>query len=214
VLISFEGVDGCGKSTQVSLLERRLAKTGWDLLLVREPGGTALSERIRDLLLQKVLDVSAFAELMLFSAARAQLVAEVIRPALESGRIVICDRFTDSTLAYQGGGRGAADIDWLRELNKRVTGGLVPDRTYYLAIDPSTAKARSRMRAGTGEDRMESSGKDFFDRVVDAYEALAAAEPGRIRRIDGAATPEAVHELIWADVVGAQSARNRPRPGG
>jgi len=197
LLITFEGVDGCGKSTQVRLLDERLNRAGAKAVVVREPGGTELSEAIRELLLRPTLAVSPTAELLLFSAARAQLVTEVIRPALEAGRVVICDRFTDSTLAYQGGGRALADPSWIRGLNGRATGGLIPARTYYLAVEPAVA----RSRATTGEDRMEAAGEEFYARVVRAYEQLADREPERVTRLDGTAAVEDIHERIWTDIV-------------
>ncbi|RMH58618.1 MAG: dTMP kinase [Bacteroidetes bacterium] len=203
MLITFEGIDGSGKSTQARRLVERLERAGYPVLPVREPGGTALSEAVRRLLLDPALPVDPMAELLLFSAARAQLVAERIRPALDAGHLVVCDRFYDSTTAYQGGGRRLADLDWLHAFNRRVTGGLVPDRTYYIAVSPAVARARraGRMDAPPpGGDRMEEAGEAFYDRVVDAYEQLARAEPDRILRLDGGQAPGTLHQRIWADL--------------
>ena len=203
MLITFEGIDGSGKSTQIGLLKRRLEADGLDVTVVREPGGTELSEEIRGLLLQRRISIAPFAELLLFSAARSQLVQEVIRPRLAEGFVVICDRFTDSTLAYQGGGRGAAPTAWLRQFNEQVTGGLVVDRTYYLAIAPEVARQRALARGGvaTEDDRMESSGEDFFARVGSAYEQLAREERNRICRIDGESDVASMEAAIWADLL-------------
>ena len=167
LLLSFEGIDGSGKSTQARLLERYLRDRGRDPLLVREPGGTELSERVRTLLLQEDLAIDPLAEMLLFSAARAQLVADRVRPALQAGRIVLCDRFYDSTTAYQGGGRQLADPDWLNGLHRRVTQGIVPDRTYLIELPPSEAQTRrttgrtdpsSAHHAGTTSSGTTSSG--------------------------------------------------------
>jgi dTMP kinase len=198
-LITFEGIDGSGKSTQARRLDVRLQEQGHDTLRVREPGGTELSERVRAVLLDASLDVHPFAELLLFSAARAQLVAERIRPALGEGRIVICDRFYDSTTAYQGAGRGVAAPDWLQAFHRRVTGDLVPDRTYLVEVDPETARAR---RAGEpdGNDRMEAAGPDFYERVTRAYADLAEAHPDRFCRLDGRRPIDELHEVVWNDV--------------
>lgn len=198
-LITFEGIDGSGKSTQARRLDTRLRDAGHDTLRVREPGGTELSERVRSLLLDSSLNVQPFAELLLFSAARAQLVAERIRPALAEGRIVICDRFYDSTTAYQGAGRGVAEPDWLQDFHRRVTNDLVPDRTYLVELDPETARAR-RADGEDGDDRMEAAGNDFYDRVTRAYTELAEAHPDRFRRLDGRRSIDALHEEVWADV--------------
>ncbi|SHK61575.1 dTMP kinase [Rhodothermus profundi] len=197
MLISFEGIDGCGKSTQAQLLARRLEQAGYRILLVREPGGTDLSERIRQLLLDPALEIDPFAELLLFSAARRQLVMQQIRPALQAGCLVLCDRFYDSTTAYQGGGRGVADLDWLRDFNRRVTDGLVPDRTYWLDVPLAVAWAR---RKQDKPDRMEQADPAFFERVRATYAKLAAEEPARILRLDATAPIEALHERIWTDV--------------
>lgn len=202
MLITFEGIDGSGKSTQAEQLVRRLEERGERPLLVREPGGTALSERVRMLLLDPSLSTEPLAELLLFSAARAQLVAERIRPALAAGHVVICDRFYDSTMAYQGGGRGM-DVGWLRAFNQRVTGGLVPDRTYLVLLDPATALQRRAARlapAAQQGDRMEAAGQAFYERVTAAYRQLAEEEPGRILCLDGTRSAEVLHEAIWADV--------------
>ncbi len=197
MLISFEGVDGSGKSTQIELLRERLTDAGRDVVVVREPGGTRLSEQIRDILLDTDNSIAPFTELLLFSAARAQLVVDVVRPRMAEGYVVICDRFTDSTLAYQGGGRAAASLEWLREFNLRVTDGLVPDRTYYLAIDPEEARSRY---ADVDDDRMEAAGRSFFDRVADAYERVASEEPDRVVRLNARARRAAIHDEIWKDL--------------
>ncbi|RMF59414.1 MAG: dTMP kinase [Bacteroidetes bacterium] len=199
MLITFEGIDGCGKSTQARLLAEGLEAAGYEVLLVREPGGTALSERVRSLLLDPDLSVVPMAELLLFSAARAQLVAERIRPALERGEVVICDRFYDSSTAYQGGGRGVAPEAWLRQLHDRVTGGLRPDRTYLIDVPPGVARRRRRERTA---DRMEAANEAFFERVVAAYHRLAEAEPDRFLRLDGTRSVDELHAQIWADLRG------------
>ena len=204
MFISFEGIDGSGKSTQAQLLLDRLKAEGYDAVLYREPGGTELSERVRELLLDPELHITSFAELLLFSAARAQLVSERIRPALENGQIILCDRFFDSTVAYQGGGRNLGEFDWLRDFNLKVTGGLVPGRTYLVEIDAATAALRRARRAPAGmpatEDRMEAAGQAFYERVAAAYDRLARAEPDRIMRLDGSQPLEIIHEQIWNDV--------------
>jgi len=199
LLLTFEGIDGSGKSTQARLLDESLQENGHETLLVREPGGTELSEQIRSLLLEPDLNVHPMAELLLFSAARTQLVAERIRPALEAGRIVICDRFYDSTTAYQGAGRGVADPAWLQSFHRRVTDGLVPDRTYLVELDPETARAR-RADDETKGDRMEAENDDFYHRVAAAYDTLADDHPDRIQRLDGHRSIDALHAAIRADV--------------
>lgn len=198
LLITFEGIDGSGKSTQARLLDEFLQSEGYTTLLVREPGGTELSERIRSLLLEPDLNVHPMAELLLFSAARAQLIAERIRPALEEGHIVICDRFYDSTTAYQGAGRGVADPAWLQSFHYRVTDGLVPDRTYLVEVDPETAEAR-RKGAEQESDRMEAEDGDFYERVGKAYTKLAEEE-NRFVRVDGSRSIEDLHASIRSDV--------------
>lgn len=198
LLLTLEGIDGSGKSTQAQLLVEALREEGYDPLLVREPGGTAFSERVRSLLLDPSFNVHPFAELLLFSAARAQLVAERIRPALAEGRVVICDRFYDSTTAYQGAGRDVAESAWLDSFHKRVTDHLVPDRTFLVEVDVATARRR---RADEGDpDRMEEAGEAFYRRVVEAYAALAEEHPDRIQRLDGTRAIDDLHECIRAEV--------------
>lgn len=199
--ITFEGIDGSGKSTQAERLAGRLESSGRRVALFREPGGTVLSERVRSILLDPSLPINGLAELLLFSSARAQLVEEQIRPALEDGVIVICDRFYDSTSAYQGGGRGVADPEWIDALNREVTHGLVPDRTYLVVLDPVTARARLQNRADAVEaDRMEQGDASFYRRVAVAYDRLADREPDRILRLDGSRSIEELGQEIWADV--------------
>ncbi len=200
MLITFEGVDGSGKSTQAQLLVEHLRAEGYAAMLVREPGGTDLSERIRALLLDPALEIDPVAELLLFSAARAQLVTEKIRPALDAGQVVVCDRFYDSTTAYQGAGRGVEDPAWLRRFHRKVTGGLVPDRTYLVEVPPAVARARREAANGASTpDRMEAADLDFYRRVAAAYAALAEQEPERFVRLDGEQSIEALHAQITAD---------------
>lgn len=204
LLLTFEGIDGSGKTTQARLLAEALDAEGHRPLLVREPGGTAVSERVRTLLLDVRLEVAPMAELLLFSAARAQLCAERIRPALAAGRVVLCDRFFDSTTAYQGAGRGVADPGWLDAFHRRVTGGLVPDRTYLVELPPAAALRRRQRRAsseaGAPADRMETAEADFYERVAAAYAVLAQDQPGRFLRLDGTRPIAAIQEDIRADV--------------
>jgi len=183
--VTFEGSEGSGKSTQVERLRTALAAE--DPLIVREPGGTPLGERIRELLLHGGTGMSAEAEMHLFMAARAELVALRIVPALASGRMVIADRYHDSTLAYQGGGRGAATF-WPAAFPR-------PDRTFLLVLRPEAGLARHRSRAG-GADRIEAEPGSFHRSVAEAYDALAAAEPERFVRLDGSLPPEAVHDGV------------------
>lgn len=217
MLITFEGIDGSGKSTQARLLAQRLEEVGYQTLLVREPGGTELSERIRQLLLDPALDIDAFAELLLFMAARRQLVIARVRPALQAGYIVLCDRFYDSTIAYQGGGRGVAEPVWLQDFNRRVTDGLVPHRTYWLDVPLEIAQARRSRSVDT--DRMELADPAFFERVRATYAQLTAEEPSRILRLDATVSIESLHETIWADVcqllqqTGTRPSGNRSFPG-
>lgn len=204
MLLSFEGIDGSGKSTQAHLLLEHLRREGEASVLLREPGGTELSERVRTLLLAPDLEIIPMAELLLFAAARAQLVAERIRPALAQGEIVICDRFYDSTVAYQGGGRMLEDPEWLRDFNLRATGGLVPDRTYLISLDAAEARQRRLARVANGapaaEDRMEAAGLAFQRRVAATYASLAREEPDRILCLDGDKSVEGIHAEIWSDV--------------
>jgi dTMP kinase len=195
MLISLEGIDGSGKTTQAKLLAEQL---GEDTVLVREPGGTAASEVIRRLLTDPGLPLDHLTELLLFCAARAQLVAEVISPALEAGRDVVCDRFSDSSVAYQGAGR-EIDPELVEQLCDAATGGLWPELTLLLSIDPELAARRSR-----GKDRFESEGLDFQRRVSAGYEAVAARHPERVRSIDASGPTKEVHERVMAAVAEAR----------
>lgn len=201
--ITFEGGEGCGKSTQIRLLADRLRASGKDILLAREPGGTPLAERIRSLVREELDDPpNARAETLLFLASRAQLVESVLRPALTSGKWVLCDRFADSTFAYQGYGRGF-DLAELKRLNGFATGGLVPDRTVLLAVSPDVAARRMRMREAathTSADRMERAGEDFHKRLNEGFLSLAAAEPDRFSVIESDGTVEEVSERIWNSI--------------
>ena len=187
-LITVEGLDGAGKTTLVAGVTRELAARGRELLVLREPGGVELSERIRVLVKDPELSVDPRAEALLYAAARAQLVAEQLVPLLDSGEWVLLDRFVDSSLAYQGAGRELG-IEQIRTLNAFATGGLAPDRTLLLRIDPAVGRARI---AGREADRLELAGEAFFARVARAYDALAAAEPERIAVIEADRPPEQV----------------------
>jgi dTMP kinase len=179
VFVTFEGVDGSGKTTQAQLLEEHLRGLGREVVATREPGGTALGERVRELLLDGPA-ISPWAEAALFAAARAEHVDEVIRPALERGADVVCDRFVDSSLAYQGIARGLG-LERVLELNLTVLRGLLPDRTFVLAVDVSVAAARRT----DAPDRIEQEGEDFQAEVGRAYERLADVFPDRVVLLDG-----------------------------
>jgi dTMP kinase len=190
VFLTFEGIDGCGKSTQAELLAEELRARGFDVVQTREPGGTPLGERVRDLLLHGD-EISPWAEAALFAAARAELVSTVIRPALERGAWVVCDRYLDSSLAYQGIARGLG-VDHVLDLNRPAMQGVVPDRTFLLLLDPD--EARGRM--GGERDRMERSGDDFRRQVDTAYRELAAIFPGRIMTVDASLPVDVVARLV------------------
>jgi dTMP kinase len=183
VLITVEGLDGAGKTTLITALAREL-----DATVLREPGGVELSERIRELVADPALHVDPRTEALLYAAARAQLVAEKLRPLLAAGETVLLDRFVDSSLAYQGGGRELG-VEAIRALNAFGTGGLEPDRTLLLRIDPHAGLERI---AGREADRLESAGGEFFARVAQTYDELAAAEPDRFVVIDASEPPDAV----------------------
>jgi dTMP kinase len=190
MFVTFEGLDGSGKSTQARLLAEALARDGRDVVSTREPGGTELGERIRELLLAEGA-VSPWAEAALFAAARAQLVDEVIAPALERGADVISDRYLDSSLAYQGLARGLG-LERVLELNLHAVRGLLPDRTFLLLVDPG----ESVRRVGGNGDRIESEDDDFRARVDSAYRRLADAFPQRITTIDGTRPPRKIAEEV------------------
>ena len=179
LFLSFEGGEGSGKSLQARGLAQTLIERGRDAILTREPGGTAAGERIRDILLHaREIPLSPEAQLLLFSSARAQLVREVIRPALDAGKIVIADRFFDSSVVYQGHGQGVP-LEAIREVTRLAVGTLVPDRTFLLDVPVEIGLARSGWRAEAKWDRFEADSTDLHVRVRDAYLRLAAADPRR-----------------------------------
>ncbi len=199
MFVTFEGLDYSGKSTQVTRVVERLSRENHSVLLVREPGGTALGEKIRSLLLDKASQgMTEISELMLFSASRAQLVADIIQPALKSGTVVVCDRFYDSTTAYQGWGRGIP-IEAVRAINTTATFGLVPDLTFFLDIPVDEIERRLKA-SGSGKDRMESNGLQFYRRVRDGYLDLAKTEE-RFRAMDGMQSVDVLHQQIWVQLI-------------
>ena len=200
MLITFEGIDRSGKTTQAQLLADALGERA---LLVREPGGTPAAERVRELVKDPALELSPIAETLLFGAARAELVATVIRPALAQDRVVICDRYVDSTVAYQGGARGLG-IDRVEELNEWITEGLEPDLTFLLELAPGAAGAR----AGVDVDRFEEEGEELQRAVASAYEQLAVRHADRYVRLDADRPPAEVQ----ADVLAVVSERMPSAP--
>jgi dTMP kinase len=189
-LITIEGIDGAGKTTLAGALHDALG-----VEVIREPGGVELSERVRALVKDPALHVSPRAEALLYAAARAQLVAELLGPRLEAGEALLLDRFSDSTLAYQGAGRGLG-VEEMRRLDAFATGGLTPDRTLLLTLAPEVALARLDAQ----RDRLESAPLEFFAAVAAAYDALAAAEPERFRMLDATRSPDEVLEAALATV--------------
>jgi dTMP kinase len=195
LFVSLEGVDGSGKSTQARLLAEAL---GPETVLIREPGGTDAAERIRELLADPALEIDPFAELLLFSAARADLVSRVIRPALEEGRPVVADRFADSSIAYQGGARGLGTSHVL-SLTDTVIDGLWPDLTVLLRVDPEVGLGRAE-----GGDRFEAEGVELQRAVAEAYEEIALIAADRVVAVDASGSVEDVHERVM-EVVGSRS---------
>ena len=199
--ITFEGGDGTGKSTQADMLSSRMEEHGMRVCRVHEPGGTNLGEKIRNLLLSREMDdMDPLAELLLYEAARAQVMTQVIIPALERGECVICDRFTDSTLAYQGYGRelGAELVD---RINKLSTKGYEPDRTILLTLDDEAAQKRVVDRSADGSgDRMESAGRAFRERMLAGFAEIAAASGGRVRVVNAKGSVEEVHARVMAEL--------------
>jgi dTMP kinase len=189
-LITIEGIDGAGKSTLAAGLVDALAARRIEATLLREPGGVRTAERIRELVHDPAATIGARAEALLYAAARAQLVDEALEPLLAAGRLVLLDRFVDSSLAYQGAGRDLG-IDRVRDVNAFATGGLVPDRTLLLRLDPAVGRARSAQR-GAPPDRLEQQPDDFFERIAAAYDQLARTEAERFRVIEADRPPPAV----------------------
>ena len=191
LFITFEGIDGCGKTTQIKLLKEYFEKKNKKVLLTREPGAKGLGEKLREILLNYDGEVSSNCESFLFLADRAQHIDTIVKPAVQRGEIVLCDRHTDSTVAYQGYGRGV-NIEQINLLNNIATSGLKPDITFIFDIDTET----SAKRVGKEKDRMEAAGIEFFKRVREGYLSIAKDEPERVKLIDGNKTIEEIHEEI------------------
>lgn len=200
--ITFEGIDGCGKSTQLRLLASALRLRGMEVCVTREPGGTPLGARLREVLLEADEQVDPLAELLLFAADRAQHVRALVQPALQSGRVVLSDRYADATVAYQGAGRGFSAA-FVEEVVTLATGGLMPDLTLVidLPVAESRARAQRRRRNGLELDRLDAEDTTFHERVREAYLQLAAREPERIRLIAAAGAVEETHARVLEIVI-------------
>lgn len=198
MFITFEGLDFSGKSTQIKILADRLRYEKHDVLVLREPGGTPVGENVRSILLDlQSSSMTAVGEFLLFSASRAQLVENVIKPALASGAVVICDRFYDSSTTYQGWGRGIP-LEAIRTINELATGRLVPDLTFFIDIPLNEVERRIQER-GEGKDRMESGGRAFYERAREGYLKLAADEK-RFLIVDGTKSIEEIQTTVWSAV--------------
>ncbi len=193
LFITFEGADGCGKTTQLMLLAKYLKAQGREVVVTREPGARGLGEKIREILLNYDGEVSSRAEAFMFLADRAQHIDVIVNPAIKSGKIVLCDRHTDSSVAYQGYGR-RLDIDEIKRLNSIATNGKKPDMTLIFDIDVETSMAR----VGDTKDRMESAGIEFFNRVRNGYLEIAKQEPNRVKVLDASKSIEEIHKNVIA----------------
>ena len=193
IFITFEGVEGAGKTTQV---QRLVTALGPDVVLTREPGGTPIAERIRDIFLTSD-GITTMTELLLLAAARAQHVGELIRPALQENKIVICDRFTDATIAYQGY-RGGIDLELIHHLNRVATGGLTPDITFILDLPPEIGLQRQQT-GETHRDRLDREPLELHRKVREGYLSAAKADPDRVKLIDATQSPDAVHAAILTE---------------
>ena len=199
IFITLEGPDGCGKSTQAKMLAQKLVSLGYRALHTREPGGTYFAEGVRRILLDTKHQITALAELFLYEASRAQHVAEAVEPALKLKKIVICERYIDATLAYQGYGR-KLDKKMIQSLNQIATGGLKPQLTIVLDIDPKAGLTRALKNSSRGGDRLERAGVAFHQRVRAGYKAIAKLEPKRIRLISALGEQQQVHDRVWRAV--------------
>ena len=201
LFITFEGTEGGGKSTQILRLAEELRQAGRVVRLLREPGGTPLGEEIRHTLKHSAAGhaMTAEAELLLMNASRAQLVREVIRPALAAGEVVLCDRFFDSTVAYQGHGRGL-DLAQVHGMIELAVGRTVPDLTLLLRVSVEVSEARRAARGATIPDRFEEADREFFRRVERGFDAIAASEPDRVKVIDATRSIEEVSAAVWHEV--------------
>ncbi|MBI5682919.1 MAG: dTMP kinase [Deltaproteobacteria bacterium] len=201
IFITFEGIEGCGKTTQIKMLREYLESKGCSIIVTREPGGTGLGEKIRTMLLNSGHEpFTAWTELFLYEACRLQIIEEVIKPALTEGRIVICDRYIDSTTAYQGYGKGL-DLQTVTWINKLVAGRLLPDLTFIIDCNVETGLTRAWTRINSigeadKEDRFEKEGAAFHEKVRNGYLKIAANEPERIKVIDGEREIEAIHKDV------------------
>lgn len=195
MFITFEGIDGSGKSTQISKLRERLEKEGAVVKVFRDPGGPEVSEKVREILLSPDYEVDPVTELLLFSAARSQLMAEKVLPSLEEGAVVILDRFYDSTTAYQGYGRQSVSLDEIHKMNTIASHKRAPDLTIYMQISLQEAKKRMSKE----KDRMEQAGDLFFEKVIEGFNEIAEAED-RFVTVDATKPAEQVHRLIWDQV--------------
>ena len=202
LFITFEGIDGCGKSTQRELLAEQLKQRGFEVVVTREPGGTVIGEDIRRLLVSDAsIHIAPTTELLLYVAARAQHVAELIRPSVEAGSIVISDRYTDSTVAFQGYGRGL-DLEIVENLNRFATGGLVPDLTIVFDLDPAAARSRLGSRPVGGLlGAFDEQHAEFHERMRAGYLRMATSEPSRIRVVDASGSAEQTHSNVMALVL-------------
>lgn len=207
ILLTFEGIDGCGKSTQVKLLQDKLEAGAVPSLVVREPGGTAVGEDIRQVLLHNNYSLSLQTELLLYMAARSELSEQIITPALRAGKIVLCDRFTDSTMAYQGYG-GGADLNLIRYLNYKATTGITPAKTFLLDLPVEEAVTRRGAKA----DRMEQKDFNYHQRVRYGFLEIAGREPQRVVVIDAKKSIEEQGRSIWRFVSDLLAERFSQRP--
>lgn len=194
LFISFEGSDGAGKSTQIALAKEYVESRGIAPIMTREPGGTSISEKLREILLDKNnSEMSPLTEMLIYASARAQLVSEVIKPAIDNGEVIICDRFIDSSVAYQGYGRELGDV--VKEVNKVAIDGILPDLTIFLDLDPAVGRARIKSE---DFDRLEQEKMDFHYRVYNGYKSIAESEPDRVAVIDASRTIEEISADIAA----------------
>jgi dTMP kinase len=196
LLISFEGIDGSGKTTQINLLKKKLEHSGKQVFIFREPGGTEVSEFIRGILLNPDIEIDPVTEILLFSAARSQLIAEKVKPLKSDDKVIILDRFYDSTVAYQGYGRASINLDDIHHLNQIASHGLKPDLTFYLRVSLDVAEQR---RSSFTKDRMERAGDTFYGKVIKGFDELSEKED-RIKVINASRTVEEIHDDIWIHV--------------